>query len=670
MKLIIPKNIESKSSPKNYVCAIDVSGSMWNSIKDLKETIRAAKDLMQTGDTFTLGYFSSTGEYSWICKGASNLGGIDKLIEEKIYARGLTNFTEILKTVDSTVNDVVLTSGNTENVFLWLSDGYNNCGGTESEILKICSSLKSLFVHKMIIGYSSYYDRNLLLKMSENIGGTFSHVSDHSSMNKATHDFVGTKKKVKVIELPKCFDLIWQVSNGEIITLECGDKKVSVLETDADNELFGVDYDELDSLPDSELTNAAFVYSLAYVLSQKNKANLGVNLLRKVGVPDIAKMLQKAFTVAQKGNAENELKRLAGIGGDIVPSTGNSKNININDFLETISKNLGNVSIDLGSSSYNSISRKGDDVSKVKFENSDKLSKIVSITQNENRANISFLTVRKGLVTSIEDKELFEKVWEYNKTSETPILLTPIETETYRNYTFVANGDFNFDKLVLNYADEVVEVDPSKDIDLFDDTVQEIKIQDFVNLNKALIAEKAHASVLRFYIKKYSEQKHAEDLRVTRYGAEGAKLLEEMGFDYAMRYSPKKEYVAVDKDNMDYVPFLEINTNLSGASKIDAKTSYEKYLKKGKQNPGDLITWPWYEKYDQQYTDLGKEVFVELCQTALNGIDKTVDVLSQKISSTKFYLMITNSWFVGVDKSDEFEYDDLVIKTKETKEYL
>jgi hypothetical protein len=32
--------------------------------------------------------------------------------------------------------------------------------------------------------------------------------------------------------------------------------------------------------------------------------------------------------------------------------------------------------------------------------------------------------------------------------------------------------------------------------------------------------------------------------------------------------------------------------------------------------------------------------------------------------------MITNSWFSDVDKADEFEYDGLVINTKEVKEFL
>ena len=145
--------------------------------------------------------------------------------------------------------------------------------------------------------------------------------------------------------------------------------------------------------------------------------------------------------------------------------------------------------------------------------------------------------------------------------------------------------------------------------------------------------------------------------------------LQKMGFDYAMRYAPKKEYKAKD-ENADYVPFLEITGQLKGASTISASKSYEKYAKKGKPNVGDDICWPLFKKYDEKLASLGSETFVEFCQKTLEGIGETVDMLSQKISAMKFYLMITNSWFEGVDKSDEFEYDGMVVKVKEVNEYL
>lgn len=667
MKIQIPKNAEASAKPTNYFFVTDLSGSMWGSIKDLKETLRAVKNLLQPGDTFSLAYFSSSRDFDWICKGATLTNSLDNLIDSKIYARGLTCFTEVLASLDKTVQDVSLLTGNSNSVLFFLTDGYPNDNSPEKEVLRLSRELKPLFSHKQIVGYSGYYNRKLLLDMSQDIGGSFCHVSDYSDMKKSCADFVGTKKTVKIIELPKSYDVVWQLCKSEVIMLDCVDSKVQVLETDADADLYAVDYSELDSLPEENMKDAAFVYSLAFCLSQKNKANLGVSLLRKAGALVDAKALQKSFTVTQKGNAENNLKRLAIAGGSIKADQVENS-VSIQDFLKNIKSKLGKVTIDLSQSPYKSISRKGGDISKVAFSSIDSSAKIVGVTGNENRANISFLTVRKGEVNDVNDSDLKTKIAEFNKTAKEKILL-PIQADTYRNYTLVANGDFNFDSLVLNFDSDVYSISPSKDIDLFEENQKSVKISEFVSLYKNLIEEKAHASVLAYYIKQNSTQKHLEDLRVSKYGEEGAKILEEMGFDYAMRYAPKKEYKAKD-ENADYVPFLEITGQLKGASTISASKSYEKYLKKGKPNVGDDICWPLFKKYDEKLSSLGKETFVEFCQKTLEGIGETVDMLSQKISAMKFYLMITNSWFEGVDKSDEFEYDGMVVKVKEVNEYL
>lgn len=667
MKLTIPKNEDAKTKPTNYFFITDLSGSMWGSIPDLKETLRAVKDLLLPGDTFSLAYFSSSRDFDWICKGASLNGNLEALIENKIYARGLTCFTEVLNSLEGVVKDVELLSGNTENVLFFLTDGYPNDNSPEREVLKICQSLKKTFVHKQLVGYSGYYNRKLLLQMTEDIGGAFSHVSDYSDMKKSCKEFVSSKKKIKNVKLQKNFDLVWQVSSNAVLPLVCENASVDVLEDENDGELFGVDYSELENLSKESLKDGKFVYSLAFVLSQKNKANLGVSLLRKAGDNLSAKILQKSFTVSQKGRAENDLKVKALIGGEIISSDNGSATF-IGDFLKTVKNKLGNVYIDMNQSKYTSISRKGGDASKVQFKTTDTSSKVVGITGNEDRANISFLTVRKGEITGINDADLSDRVSEYNKTAKTPITF-PIQSETYRNYTLVANGDFNFESLTLLSDGNVYSINPSNDLDLFDENQKDIHINDFTKLYKSLIEEKAHASVLRFYIKKYAKQKHAVDLRVETYGEEGAKLLEEMGLDYAMRYSPKKEYKPKD-ENADYIPFLEVTGQLKGAATISASKSYEKWLKKGKANVGDLIVYPLFEKYEKKLKDLGEETFVEFCQKTLEGIEETVDLLSQKISAQKFYLMVTNSWFVGVDKADEFEHDGLVVKVKETKEYL
>ena len=672
MKINIPKRTNSDSSQAtDYYCLIDNSGSIWSSISALKDTIKSMVDNLSPKDTISIGTFSGRNDWDWFVRGLSNTANIIPLVNSKISARGLTHFNNPLKELKNVFSDVKIISSNANSVFYFLSDGYSNDDSPESATISLCRDLSSMFSSKTIVGYGSNYNRRLLLEMSEAINGTFNHISDYTELKQSGEDIIKTKKSLKVVELPKCFDVIWQVTHNEVTPLVCKDNKTVVAETEEDTELFAIDYSEIDSLPEDQLTDAKFVYSLAYILSQKNKANLGVAVLRKAGDIANSKKLQKSFTVSQKGQTENFLKSLA-LAKGLVNKQEAGNTIPVNDFIATIKSNLGKVGINMAYSSYKSITRKGDDASKVKFDLTDSNAKIIGIVGNENRANISLLTVRNGNITSVPDNDLFVRINEFNTRSDKQILF-PIPTETYRNYTLVANGDFNFDELSLEFTDPSnasgYTIKPSEAIDLFDENQKEIKISDFVNIYKTLIAEKAHASVLRFYIKANSEQKHAVDKRVELYGVEGAKLAEEMGLDYAMRFAPKSEYKAKD-ENADYVPFLELTGKLRGAATISASASYTKYEKKGKPNVGDDICWPLFEKYDDLLAKLGKSVFVELCQKTLEGVEDTVDMLSQKISNMKFYLMITNSWFSDVDKADEFEYDGLVINTKEVKEFL
>jgi len=667
--ITIPKNKESEHQKINYFILIDNSGSIYSSVNALKQTVSSVHKNMNEGDTISIGRFSGRNSNEWFVRGASKSANIAPLIETKIYSSGLTHFNKPLEELrDVVIKDVTLLSGSFNNVFYFLSDGYSNDQSPEDVTLRICDALNNKFSSKTIVGYGSYYNRSLLLDMADRIGGTFNHVSSYQELKDSGEILVKNKKTLKTIDLPKNYDLVWQVTSNEVIPLVSVDSKVSVLETNEDAELFAVDYSELDSLPQEHLSDMKFVASLAMMLSQKSKANLAVSLLRKAGLPDRAKKLQKAFTVTQKGKEENALKTYALNGGKIIPTL-TSPTIPIKKFLEDVKNKISDgLYINLNSSKYRSISRKGEDSSKVAFDTIDELAKVINITGNENRANISFLTVRNGEICQIVDPALKARVVEFNSRASKKIEL-PIKAPTFRNYALIANGDFNFETITFSSNSEDFSINPSELIDIFDEDVKSINIKDFTGLYKTLIAEKAHASVLRYYIKNNSSQKHSVDKRVEEYGEEGAKLLEEMGLDYEMRYSPKTEYKEKDED-ADYIPFLEITAQLKGAATINAKASYEKKVKNGKQNPGDVICWPLFDKYDSILNTMSKEDAVAYFKNTLESIENVIEFLSQKISSMKFFLMVTNSWFEGIEKADEIEYDGLVIKTKETKEYL
>lgn len=675
MKIVLENKHTKQKSATNYYFITDLSGSMSRAIDHLKQTLSATKGLVGPDDTFSLGWFSSYNQYDWILKGAKVGDNLDTLINRNIYSRNLTCYTQILATLGKVVEDVSDISGHRNNVLYFLTDGWPNHNSPEKEIYSHCTNLADKFVEVRVIGYSSYYNREILLNMAEHFNGSFNHITDFMELDKSYKGFVASKPDRIRVELPKKYDLVWQVTDRIANLPQNSDNSVSAFDTGSLSQVFALDWAELENISPDYLDSGDFVYSCAYVLSQKNKANLAVRLLKQAGDHATANMLRSSFTVTQKGKAENALEKLAAAGklhkSDVPPK------ILLKTFLADIEEGIkgDGVFLDTENSRYNSVTKKGNYKNIVNFSVTDKLPCIIDVVSNENRANISFRTVVKGAITGIADAELAKKVEEYNKAGVGKPIQFPISTETYKTYTFVSDGDFNFDSICLEMKHQGKNkrlcLIPDNTLEVFDETVNTFHIRDFVNLNKALIKIKAHASTLAFFIKNNSEQKHLVDWRVENYGKEAVPLLEAMGLDYAGRYSPKVEKEANTEDS-DFIPFLEIEGYLKGASKVSASESHKKWLNKAKakMNPADELLFPLFDKYEELLKTLPKEIFVKTLQTELEGVQKTVKFLSREIASMKFYVMTTNSWFEGVDKADKFEYDDFVVKISEQKEYI
>ena len=105
---------ETESQPTNYYLVCDNSYSMYGSIKTLKKTLQSMKTLIGAKDTITLAWFSDN--YDWVVKGAAiNTNTFDDLVDKNIYARGCTCFSEVLESLVKVIEDVSLSSGNTNN---------------------------------------------------------------------------------------------------------------------------------------------------------------------------------------------------------------------------------------------------------------------------------------------------------------------------------------------------------------------------------------------------------------------------------------------------------------------------------------------------------------------------------------------------------------------------
>ena len=664
MKFIIPKTTQTTHAT-NYFCIVDNSGSTWGFLQELKETLKSVTEQISGDDSLTIARFSGYNDYEFFLTGMSpDNKNFPLLIDKKMRSTGLTNFNQSLDRLKTVVDDVVLATGNDNNCLLFLSDGYPNDRSEESETYRICRDLRSKFHSVYVIGYSSYYNRNILLKMADLLGGTFTHIGDCREMKKANESIFKSGKKVEIVPVERKYDMVWQVLGNEVRGLtQKSDNSVELLtENEAENTLYAVDMSELDTI---EVTDPKFVYSLAYLLSQRNKANLGVSLLNRSGDTKSATMLRKAFTVAGKGVAENALKESMKL--EIIPNTNAPNLLQLDTFLDNIEN--GSYYLDVGDSVFNRITREGNYLNNVDFRTSGQNPLIVGIVRNENRPNISFQTVQEGEITKINDEDLKRRVVEYNIEAEKPITL-PIKASTFKNYAFVANGDFNFTKLVVSENDAKLTIYPNEDIEIFKNSDEPIYAKDFVQKLKALIIAKAESSVLNFLIKEQADSVSTEgDLRAIRYGAAAVDILKAMGLDSQMRYS-SPQGSNVRADDADYLPFLSFKAYIAGASAINAKDAW-KAIDSGKNlNKAAQICQPFFTKYRDLEKSVKSDAYIGLLRDAVKTNKKLVGSISSNLSEIKFRMTTTNSWFEDVEKCDQFEMDEVVVKISEEKEYL
>lgn len=651
MRTIIQSN-NSEVKSVNYFCIIDLSGSMDPHIDDLKKSIMMINEWVKENDTISIGYFSGYEEYEWICKGSRIKEiNLQKLLDQKIKSIGLTCYSQILKDTVKVIEDVKLMTGNEQTSVFFLTDGYPNDHYKYDEVIKLCKQINAFILY---CGFGQYYNRDLLLSMSKESNGQMIHIEKIESMKNMYNQLFGQKRMISM-KLDRRYEYVWQIIDSDIYILNQNeDLSVDIYESEHTSKLFG--YSHSDSIEESD---SQFIYSLVYVLSMKGQVNQAVLILKNLNALQDAKLLRKAFTISQKGQIENVFKQKAIEAQPLIKSV-ETPSINLYDFISDIYENRGKYNLDLKNSIYKKISRKTNYDSKIKFE---KISEpmITNIISNENKANLSLQTVTECLIHEVDD-ELKNKIDLFNQKSDKKIEF-PIRTKMIKNYTLIANGEFNFDKLTINGKTII----PSEEIDIIDETTKTLEINMFTNLSKQLIEYKAHQSVINMYLKKYQDEK--EDLRVNEYGQEGATLLSEIGIDSKFRFTQKKLKTEKSKD---FIPFTSIETCLKGAATINAKKYYEKYVSgnKKKLNPGDQITFPLFDKYEKMLISIDKNEFIQLLLNDSKSIEKNICLLKGKISNIKFYMIITNSWFDDVVKSDKFEHDGLVIKLKEEKVFL
>ena len=157
--------------PTNHIVVIDCSGSMWNDLPLIRSQLKdKLPRLIAEGDTISIIWFSSRGEYGTLVKGEpvatlKDLSDLNKAIDRWLKPVGLTGFKEPIEEAAKVAKEL----GGVCSLF-FMSDGYDN-QWSQPQILKAVADLVPVFASTTWVEYGYYCNHPLMVSMAESAGG-------------------------------------------------------------------------------------------------------------------------------------------------------------------------------------------------------------------------------------------------------------------------------------------------------------------------------------------------------------------------------------------------------------------------------------------------------------------------------------------------------------------
>jgi len=224
--------------PINWLMIFDRSGSTHYDLPKLVEDLKILCRKIPSGDTLSLGWFSSEGgQYDFFLKGwrvgSEDFQGLDHLLDQMKSSLSLTCFSEILDEAKTVVETLKVMSGSTSFVLSFFTDGYPIVSNYSREIEKIHTAIKNLsgkISAIQLVGYGPYYNKALLADMAKRFGGVLVHANDVRKYRIALEEFSETQSgfsstPVQLEDL-KHAKFVFALSGKDVISLEPDSKGV------------------------------------------------------------------------------------------------------------------------------------------------------------------------------------------------------------------------------------------------------------------------------------------------------------------------------------------------------------------------------------------------------------------------------------------------------------
>lgn len=683
-----------KASPPrpcvHHVIVLDCSGSMWDSHPKMRKQLSEKLfTLVSEGDSVSVVWFSGRGESGVAIELAQlptlrEVAAMQKLFERWIKPIGLTGFKEPLADVRALLGR---TSKRGEAVSLFfLSDGCDNQWPRE-EIMKEIDLLAPMLMAATIVEYGYYADRALLAKMAERFGGAHVFAEDfvkfEPTLQSALLGHVDVGPRADAAVGGALGGVAYHLGEDHLHVYDAAGGMISVAE--AVLEGGGVWYLTKDATsalpfitPGTSAIYTSALYAALAVFSTRMMPEVIYPILRQLSDVRFVRRYgslfgKQAYTEfmveAEAAAYDTTLRGIEGIDPLAVPA---DDAFTVLDLLEMLSSNPDcKLLLDDPRFRYSRISRKRLDATegeKLKFVGDAQPGgyQVSNLTWNEDRANVSVLVKREGVV------DLGGRLPFAGKVPQS------FPTFVYRNYAIVADGMRNVDTLIIRAPRAVLDELYANGVDLnATDSLEsgaraEIKLEGMPVLNRAKVArisakslftkcaeleeKRARLKVFKTYL---AEEKRSETWD-ERYGKEGASWLKEQGLTAWSGFQPPR---TKQVEASDYYLGKVLEVKIKGWSSLPSVKDVTSG--KSKNAPAQYMALAISEAEGAK-ASLGP-TFQKWVVGAVNMLTAETRALLREIAKEKFAVIVSGTWFSEFKSLEERAVLGLTVGGKPTE---
>ena len=726
----IPKQeaVVSVNTPTNHILVIDCSGSMCYDLPKIRHQLKnKLPTMVKEQDTVSLVWFSGRGEFGFLVdsvkvKDLNDLNRLNVAIDRWLKPMGCTGFVEPLRSVEEFIGSADINSGAYSMMFL--TDGCDN-QWSKSEILDVSKSLAPLLSGAVFVEYGWYCNHAMLEEMASEIGGSVVFAEDFDSYDPIFDGVISKRykssKKVEITVENPLFGLVYSVSENGAVTYKVEDGKVHVPEDVSEIFYFNTE----NGTPISKSSLEAVYQGLA-VLTLRRKGKFIRESLAEIGDVRIFNKFANCFG---KQNLFDFQKLLlnASQKEDIRFVEGKSNFLRVNPNAFTIFELLkllqeNRCVIDLKELKYNRIGRMAESDSdtitidekqelltslegvknsddliallekskaiiaskqKLKFIPNSEKQRIIDITWNETRPNVSMLFKIGGHI-NLPDGAPDD-------------LPKKFDTFIYRNYTIIRDGLLNIDVLpvLLNKeAYDVLHAEGIIDEPFVEGETYLLNLRNIPMLNESSVSEVSAENYFRgvysLYVRKAANKVYEAFLKeipgaIDRiatikelFGEDAANYLQNIGITDG-GFAPK----VVLAPSTDYYIGTELKISMKGLSSIPSFNAFIKKLNEGKKlNVADELLLSAYKECVDKKESLTKHEVkdgqtveivdnVEFSKWLLQNqeiIKAEIRELARALAKVRFSIIVGQTWFKEFetieDNSMTLEINDREIDCK------